>query len=160
MRDIRKDLQERLTAAERRRIGVQAQLDELDKEVKLIRSLLDLENGRATATIEIPASPSMGITNGAQRRGELVILGALGVGKSGVAAAILNALTRIPASKDVLREVVERDVPGLNSPARSVHLTLVNLKKRGRVREDADGTYHLEQEGTPESETQGHLLQN
>jgi hypothetical protein len=117
MRDIRADLRERLRLLEARRAELQITLKDLDEETAAIMRMLDAEDRR------FPPVPDNG-----QAMPEKILT-----------EFIYEELVRRRMSKKEIRVVVEG--AGYKVDGRSVHLTLVNLERNGRIQVADDQRY-------------------
>jgi hypothetical protein len=117
-RDIRSDLKERMVLAAGQRDEHQKLAEAFDEEVLLLTKLLDQEERRfGTPRVEQTAMPSS------------------------LSAFIVESLSRGRMDKDGLRQFAE--ISGLAIDGRSLHATLINLLRSGKIKEVDEGLYDL-----------------
>ena len=121
MRDIRRDLQERLADAEARRAFHTAELDIANSEVTAIMGLMDIEDRRMSNANDAAED------GGEKQPLKDFILHSIGAGKATKADLLLMAKAR-----------------GYEIDGRNIHLTLVNLLHAGIVREGPSGRYSIQ----------------
>lgn len=114
--DIRPDLRMRLENATAARNQAREQLGFYESEVRALTQLLALEDQRFGS---FPQQKE-------ERRPDLP-------------AFIFEKLQKNRMSKDGIRQIVQK--AGYDVDGRSIHATLVNLIRGGKVREDGAGTY-------------------
>jgi hypothetical protein len=120
MRDIRQDIRERLDLVEARRSSLERALKALNDEADALMRVLEAEDRRFLR------EPLATRPDGA------------------MADFIVSEIDKRPLSKDEVLQVLERAgyLDGIEAPGRSVHLTLVNLRRGGRIRIADDEKYH------------------
>lgn len=117
-RDIRTDLKARLIAATAKRDEQQKLVEELDNEVLLLTKMLDQEERRfGAAKIEQPPT------------------------QAPLPDFIVESLSRGKMDKDDLRHFAE--TKGIAVDGRSLHATLINLIRAGKIKEVEEGFYDL-----------------
>jgi hypothetical protein len=117
-RDIRDDLKARMISAAAKRDEYEKQLKALDEEVLMLTKLLDQEE-RRFGTREPEAGES----------------------SETLSTFILESLARGRMNKDGLRHFAESK--GLTVDGRSLHATVINLVRSGKVKQASDGFYDL-----------------
>ncbi|WP_456620397.1 MULTISPECIES: hypothetical protein [unclassified Bradyrhizobium] len=117
-RDIRQDLKARMISAAAKRDEYQKQMKALDDEVLMLTKLLDQEESRFGSR-----EPE---TTGASET---------------LSTFILESLARGRMNKDGLRNFAESQ--GLVVDGRSLHATIINLVRSGKVKQVSDGFYDL-----------------
>jgi hypothetical protein len=117
MRDIRIDLKERLAAMEAERDATLAKARELDERIAALTKVLDTE--------DIFSQPK---NEKEKPRPE-----------KSIADFVYEQLALRRMNKDEVHAVVAR--AGYDNGRRSIHLTLVNLERTGRIRCGRDGIY-------------------
>jgi hypothetical protein len=133
MRDIRRDLKERLSSLEERRAQLQATLKVIEDESAVLMRLLDYEDHRFPSeqtNIEQSDRPVLG-------------------------EFITQHLHSRPMTKPEIRALTERAgyLAKSESPGRTIHLTMVNMERFGRVRKRHDGRYEIREPETSKTET-------
>lgn len=113
-RDIRADLQDRLDSAMAHRDDHLAKAKEYGAEAEELKRLIEREDRRFAAVKDTPEVTSL-------------------------TDFIVDRLHKERMSKDSLRNLAESY--GYDVDGRSIHATLVNLLRTGKVSEGADGTY-------------------
>lgn len=116
MRDIRADLKERLASMEAERNAIQAKARELDERIAALMKMLDVEDEIFSKDEAEKPKPKKLITE-----------------------FVYEQLALRRMNKDEIQAVVVR--AGYNIGRRSIHLTLVNLERVGRIRRGQDGRY-------------------
>ncbi len=117
-RDIRADLKARLIATKAKRDEQQKLVEELDSEALLLTKMLDQEERRfgAAKADQPPAQAPL-------------------------PDIIVESLARGKMDKDGLRHFAESK--GIVVDGRSLHATLINLIRGGKIREVEEGLYDL-----------------
>jgi hypothetical protein len=125
MRDIRSDLQERLTANAERRLAIKTRFDAemraIDNEDSNLKSLLAIEERRLTAVGALTRTSTQAIEINAIPLADFFVMQMQGT----------------PRTKDELRQMGQDAgyFKGEESPARVTHTTLLNIVRVGRIRE-------------------------
>ncbi|UFX43767.1 hypothetical protein HAP47_0031805 [Bradyrhizobium sp. 41S5] len=117
-RDIRSDLKERMISAAANRDHHQKLVDEFDAEVLMLMKLLDQEEKRFGKSAQEPAADAIALPT-----------------------FIVESLSRGRMDKDGLRHFAESK--GVTVDGRSLHATLINLVRAGRIKEVDEGLYDL-----------------
>ena len=137
MRDIRKDLQDRLVEIEAERRRLQKRLDQLERREQLVRDLLTEEDTRWSVR-----EPELGLpytTLQTQRR-------AVELSDSRLARFLLEILgdgQSWPREKLANRAIAASLLDQSKKPGRAVHGCLVGLKRRGLVEIVETGVWKL-----------------
>ena len=118
MRDIRADLCERLASMEAQRAEIQVKAKELDERIAALMKMLDVEEQlfAKNEAVKFKERPQQLLSE-----------------------FVYDRLAERPMNKQEIRVTAER--AGYDVGGRSIHLTLVNLARFGRVHCRQDGRY-------------------
>ncbi len=130
--DIRAQIEQKLMAFSAERYRLQHRLTIVMEIEKELRALLAQQEELKPAPVEIVRQPKIGSTAEDGTNAPAVL-------------AIQRLLQESPKTKEQLAEYLQRDKFGFDdkSPARVVHLTLVNMKRRGLVEQTPTGQWRL-----------------
>lgn len=132
MRDIRKDLEERLNSIVQERSALQTKIEQLTQAEQGVKALLRQEDERF-AQLSPPLFPQKESSNGAS-------------GETPVKEFILKTLRQKnrPLGKDELREFAKTALDfGEKAPGRVLHFGLVGLHTSGLIDLRKDGRWEL-----------------
>jgi hypothetical protein len=133
-RDIRSDIRDRMREAEAEREHHLKKAEEADQEAKVLARLLEKEEARFSngGAFSVPKEP-----------------------EESLADFLLKLLEVRPMNKSEMREYAVRS--GYVGDGRSIHATVVNLSRTGKIQEIAEDVYAIP--GKPGSyDLTGHLL--
>lgn len=131
MKDITKDLQQRLRQIETQRVNLQKQLDALVMQENAVKTLVDAEIARWRSqqpplALDLPTAKEH-----QQNALSKLILGSLAKG--------------VKNTETLAREVKESNIPVNGKPGRVVWGTLLGLSKSGKI-ERSNGMWRLKSE--------------